>query len=246
MVLALHFMPRGKFIFSILFLPCNPSSHHTDNLNTRCQSVWWPFPDVFKWITFEIKSTLRVPIPLLFQPLLVNFYSQTSQALLGPNILGLSRHFSSVLGNFRPSPFHSMASNTRRTRRTGGVPETDYCNECGTYHQVPVAQESPIFAEKSKKAKSKSHRQGSPSPTRDPPPMSADPEMKAIMMSMASSLDQLLKNTAVQQPDRRRSTSAPPGRRGGANGSGDPNDPKDDPSDPKGHSFKMHTVLGNF
>ncbi len=63
--------------------------------------------------------------------------------------------------------------------------------------------------------------------------MQADPEFRAIMMSMASSLDQILKNTAVPH-DRRRSTSAPPGRRATAGAPGDPNGP-DDPTDPKGH-----------
>ncbi len=60
--------------------------------------------------------------------------------------------------------------------------------------------------------------------------------MKAIMMSMATSLDQILKNTSVQQSSqggsRRRSLSAPPNDRDGREDR-DPNDPKKIPSPDK-------------
>ncbi len=46
----------------------------------------------------------------------------------------------------------------RVTRAAHGAGDFDYCRECGNYHEVPVAPECPIFAEKSKKTKSKTPR----------------------------------------------------------------------------------------
>ena len=110
----------------------------------------------------------------------------------------------------------------------------DYCNECGNYHEVPVAPNCPLFAEKSKSKSKRTPRStpGTPPPNKGVPPTMVDPEMKAIMASMASSLDQILKNTAVQANDRRRSLSAPPHERKEVDPKTTPDDPKKTPGDP--------------
>ncbi len=124
-------------------------------------------------------------------------------------------------------------SNRKTTRSNTATVSVDYCNKCGTYHDVPVGLECTVFGKNSSKPPSK----GSPSASN--PPLSQDPGFKMLMASvasMASSMDQLLKNQFAEKPDtssRRRSTSEPPNRRGGDLENPDPDRQKQDPILPK-------------
>ncbi len=131
---------------------------------------------------------------------------------------------------------------TRKTTRSNaGAVTMEHCNKCGTYHDPPVGPDCTLYGKKPSQSPSKG------SPPASNPSLSEDPGFKllmASMASMASSMDQLLKNQNSEKPDRftrRRSSSAPPNEKGRTDRHERDDDPLDTPS--PGHLIKTQQAL---